>query len=80
MCDSNRNSDGFIRNNNRRGGAFNNNKKCQNYVMDKLEIVVYIRNIYLIAEHFRWVHFKHIKKEANRLAHTIATESLKREE
>ncbi|MBA0781593.1 hypothetical protein Gotri_002503 [Gossypium trilobum] len=29
---------------------------------------------------FRWIHFKHIKNEVNRLAHTIATESLKREE
>ncbi|MBA0733157.1 hypothetical protein Gogos_017195 [Gossypium gossypioides] len=37
----------------------------------EMEIVVYIQNIHLIAEHFQWVHFKHIKKEVNRLAHTI---------
>ncbi|MBA0634994.1 hypothetical protein Godav_025183 [Gossypium davidsonii] len=34
------------------GEALSIIKKCQNYVMDKLEIVVYIRNIHLIAEHF----------------------------
>ncbi|MBA0823402.1 hypothetical protein Goarm_020137 [Gossypium armourianum] len=46
----------------------------------EMEIAAYIRNIHLTAEHFRWIHFRHIKKEANRLAHTIATESLRREE
>ncbi|MBA0848617.1 hypothetical protein Goshw_004702 [Gossypium schwendimanii] len=62
------------------GDALSIVKKCQNHVMDKSEIAAYIRNIHLTAEHFRWIHFRHIKKEANRLAHTIATESLRREE
>ncbi|KAG8473015.1 hypothetical protein CXB51_034919 [Gossypium anomalum] len=62
------------------GDALSIVKKCQNNVMDKSEITAYIRNIDLIAEHFLWIHFRHIKKEANHFAHTIATENQSRGE
>ncbi|MBA0758537.1 hypothetical protein Gotri_021520 [Gossypium trilobum] len=49
------------------GDALSIVKKCQNHVMDKSEIAAHIRNIHLIAEHFRWIHFRHIKKGSKSL-------------
>ncbi|MBA0822415.1 hypothetical protein Goarm_019219 [Gossypium armourianum] len=33
----------------------------------EMEIAAYIRNIHPIAEHFRWIHFRHIKKGSKSL-------------
>lgn len=62
------------------GDALKIIKKCRSQEVDKSEIGVFIRDIQQNKSLFSIIYFHHISRHANQVTHTIARESLNREE
>ncbi|MBA0560131.1 hypothetical protein Golob_017047 [Gossypium lobatum] len=55
-------------------------KKSRSIAIDKSEISAYIRDIHHNQRGFQSIHFKHVQRSANIIAHKLASESLRRNE
>ncbi|MBA0789075.1 hypothetical protein Gotri_026576, partial [Gossypium trilobum] len=62
------------------GDALTIIKKSQSIAIDKSEISAYIRDIHHNRRGFQSIHFKHVQRLANIIAHKLASKSLRRNE
>ncbi|MBA0738329.1 hypothetical protein Gogos_011705 [Gossypium gossypioides] len=62
------------------GDALTIIKKRQSIAIDKSKISAYIRDIHHNRRGFQSIHFKHVQRSANIIAHKLASKSLRRNE
>ncbi|KAA3477308.1 reverse transcriptase [Gossypium australe] len=55
-------------------------KKCNKRDFDKSQVSSYIHDIHILKNRFKKVSFEFVPRSANNLAHTLATETLRRKE